>query len=68
MSVLCQPTQPPEKLRCCASEAACETEGLVQQLGQEFDKTLNKICFRAVLWQGMKHVLHRAGPKDHSRA
>lgn len=33
----------------------------MQQLGHEFNKTLNKMHSGAVLQQGMKHALHKAG-------
>lgn len=54
-------------LHCRASEAACEAEGMVQELGDELNKTLNKMHSSAVLLQGMKHAVHKGGPKDHSR-
>lgn len=36
----------------------------MQQLGDELNRTLNKMHSRAVLLQDMKSVLHKAGPKD----
>lgn len=41
---------------------------MVQELGDELNETLDKMHSSMVLLQGMKHVLHKAGPKDHSRA
>lgn len=57
-------TAPRKALHRCASEAGCETESMVQPLEDELNRILNKMHSRAVLLQGMKHVLHKAGAKD----